>query len=297
MNKINSLILLATLALLTSSALVAPAAAKNLDQMWAETLDAQNNAVYISSNGSTCLTFFYVGTSSEAVISISSFSIQAYAPAGTSDTGFGNGVYTGGYGFGSGTNQYSTIGALVTAINNASPTSKYSASLLGCKYDDSPSIMRDQTALGNSSSVQSIAGLAQTSNLGAIAGYTVYQDTGALAVVGSTQTYYFSLGIDPAQNRRVVLKQCKQSTGGTGTLSVYGALRKYDAANDGVTRNTSSLVWQEPTVANTALTETWAISGWGGLDFGLNQNVVIRAGDGLTASNGTSYLNCEWDER
>lgn len=300
MKKITSLIASVAFAVLAMGSLVAPASAKNLDQMWAETLDAQNNAVNVSSGASSCVTLFYAGSSSESVVAITSFSIIAIIPSGP-DTAFGTGTpYSGGYDLTA--VAFNNMGKLVTAINNATATSKYSAQLQGCKFDDNSNLMRDQVQTANSNTPISIGGYLQAANLGGAAGYTVYQDTGGISAagsLGSTATFVTSLGINPAAGRRVTLIQCKENTAGTGTFSVFGKLRKFDGAADNVTRNSSTLVWQESTVANTAQTTTWAVSGapGSGLDFGVGAQVVVRAGDGATSTAATGFLQCEWQEK
>ncbi len=86
-----------------------------------------------------------------------------------------------------------------------------------------------------------------------------------------------------------------------GTLNVYGKLAKYDNANDGVTRNDTTLVWSSITADDTDKTVTWSLSGLGGLEFGKDAHVVVRGATPLsdTASiqAAANALEVLWEER
>lgn len=251
---------------------------------FSESLDGYNfrNAAKIgvskisAYNESNVLTITYTGTSTQAVIGITATAITAAAPIGTADTSFGT---TGSYDITAAA--YDTLGELCDAINL---TASYKCVLNGGKRDDASVIMQLVTA--SASTDAKSAG-----------GYSAKFSTGT-ATATNTDPYIVRVGITPLKDRSVVLKKCIVTNAGTGTLLVYGKLRKYAlSASDGITRNDTTLVWTEATANGVALTETWEGSFGGGLEFDRDAHVVISAGNVATTQIAADNVKCYWDEK
>lgn len=258
--------------------LATPARALNLDQAMMALLDRTNVSDIAFSAKSKCMNIQYVGTSTEAVATITQTAMTMYEPYNTLATDFGSasGAYT------LSNAAYDTAGELCDAIQ---ALANFNCFLRACKRDDNTTLLLDQTETSG------------TNNFGAAGGADIQIDAG-----GSTglpgDGNFIGLGITPSTGRRVNLQQCKQKSVGTGTLDVYGQLRKFENANDGVTRDDTTKVWTEPTANGTALTETWAIAGvGGGIEFAKGAHVVIRAGDASSAQIAADFLSCNWEEK
>lgn len=290
-NKIR-LALLSAVAFLSLGVLATPAKALNLDEAWMRRLDATNVSAYVGSDSSTCVNFFYVGSSSESVLSVTQTAITAYAPNGTADTTFGtaSGAYT------LTSTSYDTMGELCDAVDGLT---NYVCRLTGCKRDDNSNIMRDQTAIG-----------ASTGSLAQPGGYDIRADTGGSQALAFS--HMESIGITPQLGKRVNLVQCKVNITTSTLVSVLpvfevsGKLRKFVGASDGVVRDDTTIVWSEPLSNNTSVTETFNINGVGGIEFAPDAHVVARGWEknilSTTDNSGhlmstSNFINCEWEER
>lgn len=220
----------------------------------------------------------YIGTGSDPVITISATAITFYSAATVLDSTIGTaGVVT----FAS-TPGASTLGGLCDLIE---AETYYRCRLTGGKRDDLPILLRDQTA---TTGVRTLLG----------AGADL-QFEGA-STGGDGSAYVIRQGFTPPSGRSVVLRKCKAYNAGTGTLLVYGK-RKAPANSPSITlgvpastENDSTLVWSAPTANATELIEDWSIAGGsgGGIEFGVNEHVVISAGNASTVQLAADYLQC-----
>ena len=261
-------------------ALVAPVAALSYEDAAMKIADALLAAERVASNDTKCLNLDYVGSSTEAVVTITKTDLIGYAPEGTKDANFGLSAST--YVLNSAA--YDTMGEVCDAVDGLTD---YECTLLGCKRDDNSNLLRDQTAASG------------TNDLAASGGFDVKMDTGSAQVL--TDVNQISIGITPLSGRRVLLKQSVANISVIGTMNVYGKLRKYENANDGVTRDDTTLVWSGITANDTDLTTTWSITGQGGLEFAKDAHVVVRGATPLTlvadAQVAANFLQLYWEER
>ena len=264
--------------LLLLGALVVPAKAENLRDLQYDLLAANYAAEYVASNNTEMIKIEYVGSSTEAVVSVRNTEISAYAPAGTLDTGFGVAGY---YQFAN--PLYDTIGEVCDAIELLAD---YKCTMLAAITDDAPKFLRDQlwTASGD---------------LKAVGGLRLKSDTGGSDDISDTFTFFERVGITPLKGRRVLLKECKMSSNGTDALKAFGKLRRFEGSVDRVTRNDSTIVWAEGTVDETTKTVTWTdANGRGGLLFGKGEHVVAGIdNDGTSQQFATNAIECRWEER
>lgn len=280
MTKLKSLIASLVVAVIGVCALVAPASAKNLDQAWMEELNKIVSAEQAISDDSDCLNLAYVGTSTQAVVNITATDITAYAPYNVLDTGnFGSALSN----YDLDNASYDTMGELCTAID---ALANYKCQLKGCKSDDNSALLRNQTATSG------------TNELQANGGFDVHVDTGGLAGDSAAGiVYILRVGINPAEGRSVRLKKATTNANVIGTFKVYGKLKKYENASDGVTRDDSTLVWNQITADDTDLNTDWTVSGNGGLDFAEGAHVVLSGGNGTGTQVAANYMIVLWEER
>ena len=246
-------------------------------------------------NISNAVNLYYVGTATEAVVTISATAMTFYAPAAVLDTTVGTaGVIT--YSSTLGSN---TMGALCDYLNGLTSTvTKYRCKLLDSKRDDVPGVMlRTQTATSG------------TNDLKAAGGFSVDLTTNTI----------ISLGINPAKGKRVVLKACQvngQSATTDNKLYVYGQLRKHGSGKNlidiggaegqtgivGVAANDTFNVWSSSLTQNTTATVpplTSYTRDW--LEFSKDAHVVVRTGlaDGtsVAAHAASNFIQCYWSEK
>lgn len=272
-------------------------------------------------NDMAAFTLFYVGTATEAVVSVTQTALTFYAPAGTVDTSIGTaGVLT------LTTAQNSTIGGLCDAIN---ATTNYDCIMRDARRSDNSTLLQDQTFAVNKTDL----------NLKGPGGYAVAFDTGGVTNTASSTAPFLSLGITPIEGKRIVLKSCKLnviSGSGYPKLTVSGVLRREENINDGLVRNDSSLVWSQVlgssnTDVNVLFYDTTGGSPTdGGIRFGYSNSpipgpanaggpsgvfglnaagrVVVRVdidapnsvnagAGGLGSLNAPSFLQCYWIEK
>ena len=245
-----------------------------LQQLQVAELSQIDTARRMDYNDSHFAKITYVGSSTEAVLTISSWTVTSYAPEGTADTNFGTaGTYD------VSAAAYDTMGELCTAIN---ALSDYTCTLTGGKPDDDPKYLLDQTAASG------------TNNLKAAGGYSIILDSGTYA---ATVAQHMRIGITPGDTQRVTIERCFNNGEGTVNLEVSGKLREFEGTEDGVTRNEDDVVWVS--AASTDDTDeyypvdsvTAPINEW--LEFGRGERVVISY-NAAAALTSTNSLWCEW---
>ena len=215
-------------------------------------------------NTGTLMKVTYVGAATEAVVAVDGTSFLTYAPTGVADLSLPIATY-------------STMGKLCDYIE---ALANYTCALTGGKRDDNSNLML--TTAASSSTDAKAAG-----------GYSVLIGTGT---AGATSAYINRLGIKPAKGKSVVLKYCVSTNAGTGTLLVYGKLMKFLSAQDGVTRNDTTLVTSLATANATALT-SGNIYGGNWMQFAPDEHVVVSAGNVATAQIAGDAVQCFWDEK
>ena len=250
-------------------------------------------------NVSDALNLYYVGTATEAVVTISATAMTFYAPAAVLDTTVGTaGVIT--Y---SSTLGENTVGALCDYLNGLTSTvTKYRCKLLDSKRDDAPgTVLRTQTATSG------------TNDLKAAGGFSVDLTTDTV----------ISLGINPAKGKRVVLRHCQGNNEATGAggdtsnrLYIYGQLFKHGSGKNlidiggaegqtgivGVAQNDTTEVYRSSMTQNTTI-HVPPLTGYvdGLLEFATNAHVVVRASHLSPGSDAAQTANnevaCEWWEK
>jgi len=274
--KMGGVLSLALLTLTFAATFSMKAAAVGLQDLQTKEANKIGMAELKASNNAECMNLGYSGASSEAVVTISSFQITAYAPAGTADTTFGtSGTYL------LSSTSYDTMGELCDAVE---ALSSYTCRLLACKRDDATYLLRDQTATSG------------TNDLKATGGATILLDTGGVAAL--TDVFVERIGITPLSGRRVQLKSFVGNANVIGTCKVYGKLRKFEGATDGVTRNDTTLVWSAITADDTDLTVDFTNSGRSplGLEFATDAHVVISCGNGTGVQAAANQVQAFWNE-
>lgn len=287
--KTNYLKVLGLSALTCLSALfmsVRQASAVNSDDAQTSFFDetANGSVLYGGANANSAIQLLFTGrtqsgavaASTGAYVTISATAMTFYQPFGTVDSSVGTaGVIT--YASTLSSNQ---LGSLCDYINGLGYS--YKCFLTNARRDDPPKVLKTQTATDG------------TANLAAVGGLAVLQTT----------TTYVSLGITPAKDRRVVLKQCVANGvmgAGDNGLTISGRLRKYGSGFDqfGTVADDTYNVWVSTLVSNTATTvpSSNALPRW--IEFADNQHVVVRVGNVGANSVQTSAnsIACSWDER
>lgn len=224
---------------------------------------------------SKCMNLKYVGSSTEAVVTIGVGAITAYAPAGTADSS-NFGVSASSYALGS--SAYDTMGELCDAVD---ALANYNCVLRGCDRSLNSKFLRDQTATSG------------TNDLKANGGFDVLLDSGTAGAL--TTPFDIRLGLNPKTGHRVILRTCKASSS-AGTIQVQGKQRKYEGETD-ATRNDATVVYSAPIVAGTdlAIPPTILDAGW--IEFGKGEHVVVSVGNGTLGQGSTNYLECQWFEK
>lgn len=228
-------------------------------------LDRANMAAIVGYNDASLISVKYVGSSSQAAVVIAEDTFGTETPIGTADLSFDTSNAL-----------YDTLGELCDAID---ADADYTCVLTGGKRDDDSSLLKNVSA-------------AAATDAKTVGGYAVLIDTAGAA---ATDPYSMRIGITPMTGRRVILKYCTVQNDGTGTLEVYGKLRKFEGAKDGVTRNDSTKVLSFATANDTEETNG-NVYGVDFLEFGKDEHVVISAGNSTTTQTSTSFLLCVWDE-
>lgn len=287
-------------------------------------LNETSYVLEVTSNNSVAINLAYIGSSTEAYVTISQTQMNFFAPFNTPDTSIGGTSYgtTGGtFDLTVATTQ--TIGKICDKINQSK---NYRCTQVGARRDDNAALLRDQTET------------AGTNNLQAVGGFDVGFDTGGVAA--ASQASLLRLGVWPNPGMRTILDQCQTNIGGSSqTFRVYGVLRKYEGGGInggprmtasqgslglagaaqagnigsgsilngpagtgfGKSPNDSTVVFRDDLVA--ASTYTFRIAGSGagssagGIEFGKDTHLVVEASDTSQVQYGTNYLRCWFRER
>lgn len=239
--------------------------AANLADLQTKELTKSAVAEYRDYDDARLLKLVYDGDAVTANVTVSSYSMVINAPAGSA-------VHTIDFTLAA----YDTLGELCDAVDAFSDVE---CSLVGGKRDDASILTYDAIT------TQSILGPS---------GYEIAIGTGG--IYGETGSYINRVGITPQDGKRVLLKYCNVQNDGAGTLAVYGKLKKFDGANDGVTRNDTTLVASMATANDTSETNGNIYGGYW-MEFAPDAHVVISAGNATTTQSSTSFLECFWDEK
>lgn len=254
--------------------------------------EANREYVLLKSSGPAvahAATLWYVGTATEAVVTITSTAIQSFAPAGTGDTSFG----TANSAYDLSAAGYDTFGELCDAID---ALANYECLAAGAIRSDNTNTLRDQTAASG------------TNDLKANRGFEVHFDTGPINGGGNgNRLFDLRVGRKPAPGKRLVLRQCTgvADSVNDGDLRVYGKPKWAE-----VNPNPNNWTWDDTyevyrdTFTNAAAAKTWtfAPSGIGGISFAKDAHAVVSMGNGTTLQVGTddsvpSYLECWFEEQ
>ena len=248
--------------------------AGGLEDLQSKWYDSENNSELVVSTDSLMINLTYVGSSTEAVVTIGSGVVSGYAPALILDTNLNFDISAA---------AYDTIGELCDKIENLAD---YKCSMLGAKRDDSSRLLRDQT---NASG---------TNDLKAAGGFDVKADTGSdSGTFQGAQANLLRIGITPKTGKRVILSACTANVNVAGDFRVFGKRRKYEGIST-PTRNDTTRVWTAATTDDTDLTTTWSVAGGiEGTEFAIDEHVVIDGSS--TGSQGlpANFLRCSWKER
>lgn len=254
-----------------------PLYAANLPKSQMKELEKFANGRFVDLDDSHLININYVGSSTEACLGISSWTIISETPQGTADTSFGtSGTYN------LGASAYDSIGELCDAIDFLSD---YECTITDGKRNDDPKYMLDVTAVSGSYDAN------------AVGGYNVLLDSGTYA---SDTAQHIRIGINPKEGYRVILKRCMANGNGTKKLEISGKLRRFEGIEDGVTRNDNTIVWTSEASSEGADeyypvdSSSAPIGRW--LEFGINEHVVISMNcDEIVDSDNLMW--CEWIEK
>jgi len=285
--------------------------------------NAQFNFGTLPSTGTIGLTLYYVGSSTQAVVTIGNTGIvNFYAPYNVPDlTVFPNSSFSV---YDMSVSTSNTVGQFCAAVNQSA---SYRCVLNGLRSDNLGTLLNNYI---ESSSV---------GNLKSAGGFQVGVDSGgvqvpAAGVWGSTVTVMLAVGMNPMQQQhRVVLRKCVANLNdATGLqLRIYGEQRQYEGLESGpiaapitffsngrsVNSNVpvqnlasnqtdATLVWAGTMTSGTDTTVDFTAgqSPGYGLEFAKGQHVVVQSGaypGGQTGSSAgyasTNYLTCFWDEK
>ena len=213
------------------------------DALTAEADQTAFSALVVGGAGASDLAhIYYVGSSSEAVVTISATHMIFFAPAGTAEATKSS---TGGIGT-LGDITYSgldsnTMGGLCDYINS---TKYYRCQLTGALRGDAPSILKTQTETSGTCQLNATGGCKLTNNA----------------------TDIVRLGIIPNPGRRVILKSV-QSYGviATDTVDIYGILRPWNGVVDslGTSVTADTKVWSSAVAGASTLGYAPASSQYG----------------------------------
>lgn len=251
---------------------------RDLIQMQVADRKADNNAESIR--------IWYVGTATEAVVSITTTVITAYAPAGTLDTG----------NFGSASSAYTltdaaynTMGELCDAID---ALTNYGCEMLAARRGDNTATLKDQAAASGTNDLKVSVPLSGVIGGGA----RIKFDTGAANEMAAS-VYNERIGIRPASGKSVILKTLTCNANVIGTLNITGKLKKYEGISDGVTRDDTTIVWSAVTADDADLTIPGTVTNAGFLEFAKDAHVVISAGNGTSVQAAANFCQAQWTEK
>ena len=259
--------------------------AKTIQDAAAERLSANAYWVQGSSSDSKVMLLYYVGTSTESVVTITNAAITAYAPAGTADTSFG--TASGEYDLSAAA--YDTYGELCDAID---ALANFGCELEGGKRGDNTTRLRNQTAASG------------TNDLKAAGGFEVLQDSGTAP--GAMSAFDIRVWASPStRGKRIILHKCEWYCNGADSLKVFGKSWKDERIKEGIHRDfrqatldTDDEVYSEVIADDTAESQDFsATSGNNPWSFAENSDVVVSCGNGTSVQATANYLRCLFEER
>ena len=283
MKHLGTALLGALLTVAVLSAWPNAAKAESLLDMQIREASKLQSAERVRHNDSNAIRLFYVGSATEAVVTITTAGITSYAPAGTSDGVDFSSSATGTLLFADAL--YDTVGELCDYIDSRDD---YGCERLGAKRSDHPRRLRDQTAASGSQDLKSSTG-----------SYIKFSDESeATTPTLNGQVYDIRLGIQPKSGKRVILKTCTINGNVIDTARIYGKLAKYEGIANPV-RDDSTEVWRVITADDTDLQLPLDISEDGWLEFGKNEHVVVSVGEGeiTGVQAAANFIECLWTER
>lgn len=246
--------------------------AKSAEDLQAAWYGQSNVGERVASNNSLAANLFYVGTATEAVVTIGTGAITSYAPYNVIDTALNFDLTAA---------ANDTFGELCDKID---ALTNYECKLKGAKRDDNTNLLRDQTQTSG------------TNDLKTAGGFDVRFDTGSVSGA-LTDVFIERIGITPEKGKRVIINACTANVNVIGTFDVYGRLRKYEGKDTPV-RNDTTLVWSVATADDTDLTQTFSVAdGTAGLEFGVDEHVVINGSSTTGIQAAANFLRCSWIER
>ena len=291
----------AAICMMAVSAVVSPVMAANQQDIQERVLYGRNYWVSSSSGDSDLANLYYVGSGTEAVVTITSTTMLFYVPAGTLDTAVGSGGA-----IDLSATAYDTMGELCTYIDKLT---SYGCVLQGAGSSLDPGFMQDQTAATG------------TNDLKVAGGFSVENDTNPVNGGGNVNvSYRVRLGARPSNpNRHLRLKKCEWNlnagTSGT-TVIVAGKSSEYTPEAQGANGNRLSeavrgdgtTVWRDVFTDDT--NGSWDFSGGNplaGWDFADNEHVVVVGGSDIASESTVgiasasqivgNYLRCLFEER
>lgn len=288
MNTIKSLCKTLLASVLALGALVAPAAAISNEEAAVRNLGTTSFWVSASTDSKAML-LYYVGSATEAVVTIDHNSIDAYAPYNVADTGFGS---SGSYDITAAA--YDTLGELCDAIDSLSD---YACVLLGAKRDDNSLLLRDQTQASG------------TNDLKAAGGFEVKFGTGSATAspANMENSFIIRIGATPRTGKHIVLKKCDVNVNGADNYRVFGcdmaaslqdsaAYAKSASFTPG-TCNDTIKVWEEVVADDTTETYDFTAGEGEGWIFGAGKHVVVSGGNNASVQATANYVRCLFEER
>jgi hypothetical protein len=285
--NMKSLILTLLAVAALSAGPLAARAESNLDALQVRKLSAYQAADRKAGLAGEAVRLWYVGTATEAVVTITTTSITAYAPAGTADSAnFGLSLSS----YQLNTAAYNTMGELCDAID---ALTYYGCELLGARRDDASALLKDQVATSGTNDLK--ASIPLSGNIGG--GARILLDAGVGTLEDPAGTVYVDrVGIRPAAGKRVRLKTVTCNGNVIGTLNISGKLQKYEGISDGVTRDDSTIVWSAVTADDTDLTIPGTVTEDGFLSFAKDAHVVVSVGNGTSSQAAANFCQAQWTE-
>lgn len=244
----------------------------------------------VRANSTTMMNLYYVGSATQATVTVDANSIDAFAPFATADTGFGtSGSYD------TTAAAYDTLGELCDAID---ALADYGCELIGAKRDDDSIKLRDRAgAVGD--------------NLKTAGGFDVKSDTGPVVVGAGTpaDTNLLSIGLTPASDKHIVLRKCEVNGNVIADWRVYGksALHSVNSRPNqrkNIVVDDTTEAWREITADDTAesydFTSASSVSAADGWHFAKGAHVVVRLGEGALGTStqvAANFVRCLIEER
>ena len=267
--------------------------AESLEDLQIKKLNAEHWSEFVRGSDTVMMTLYYVGTGTEAVVTITSKTIQSFVPAGTVDTGFG--VENSSYSFATSTTN--SIGELCDVIN---VLTNYNCILRAARPGDLPLYLRDQIQTTDVHDLKALGGFHVQIDSGATISASV-----APIIASDPGSSWQAVSRQPVANKRSTLQRCDfVGSGGPAVNSrihmrVYGKLRKYEGLDDSEpVRDTDTIAWGPVAFdTDTAKSFNWDLNGVGGMEFARGEPLVVVVAPISTATLvnrvATDYISCQ----